>query len=336
MGDINCILLNNSKIIKQATLYKPAVKKYNHMGNNYFVKEYQLSNSFQKNKVLKILLTFELLKYMNINIPEISTYYDDNKRLLKVLSKECGIEQIAEQSSLPNSKNEQEELAKIIYTADLLGLGDVANDNIIKGDDKLFLIDFDPIDSSINSRFKPLNVFGNMGEEKYSVAKSFDLHNTKGNFEKLCEIPEFGANTDLTISENNKKNIEEKFFSLNRTKINEIVNNTINKYFNNISVDYTKIKEEIIERYEYILKSSKEAANKKDCEKNYSEVDMAKPLSKLLNTTCSCSFTANFMDDSSQDNNIYKNTEKEHCDLFQEYIKNKQKNKNIQFDIIIE
>ena len=101
-------------------------------------------------------------------------------------------------------------------------------------------------------------------------------------------------------------------------------------------MDYTKIKEEIIERYEYILKSSKEAANKKDCEKNYSEVDMAKPLSKLLNTTCSCSFTANFMDDSSQDNNIYKNTEKEHCDLFQEYIKNKQKNKNIQFDIIIE
>ncbi len=340
MGDIsNNILLSKSEIVKEATYYKPAVKKYQYENNNYFVKEYRLSNDFQKNKLLKILITFEFLKYMDINIPEILTYYDKSENILKVLSKECGNEYIAELGILPNDKREQDELAKIIYTADLLGLGDIANDNILKGKNGLVLIDFDPIDNSNNSRFKPLDVFGKMGEENYSVAKSFDLHNTKGIIELLCEIPEFGSNTNLSINKNDKQTIEEKFFNLNRAKISEIINNAGNKYFKNILVDFTKIEEEFINRYEYVLKTRNKAntnINTEDYKKDYSEAHITKPLSKLLNNTYSGSFIINSTDNNSQDVDIYKDVEKENSSSFQEYIKNKCCNGQKDFDMIVE
>ena len=234
--DATEILLSKSSVVREATYYKPAVKKYNCSDSNYFSKEFFISNDFQKNKILKTLVSFEILNFMGIKTAEFLTYYDNNSNILNVLSKEVDGKKVAELGKLPDDKIQQKEIAKIIYTADLLGFGDIANDNIISNNENLYLIDFEPFDNSRNSRFRPLDVFGKMGEENYSVAKSFDLHNTKGIIDLICQIPEFGTNTDLSLSSEDKEIIEKKYFGITLENLDKIINNTLEKFFSKVNI----------------------------------------------------------------------------------------------------
>ena len=246
----------------------------------YNNKKYYVKCMSQDEKTFKILLSFKLLEYMNIKVPNITTYYNNSfYEDIYIISEECGIKAVSTVGTLPQDKNLRKEIARIIYTADLLGLGDIAMDNIIQSDDGLFLIDFEALRT--NDSFRPQNPFGNMGDEKYSIARSFDLHNTKGQALKMSQLPEKGALNDLEIDEESKKEVEERFFSLSTKKLEELISSVLSNQFPKQKLSNEQlenISKELKERYKELSKSKKQS----ETENQFEEIEQQKPTTSYL------------------------------------------------------
>lgn len=223
-----------------------SVMLHEYEGKKYYVKTLPLDA-----KTFKVLLSFKLLEYMGVKIPNITTIPTESKynEELYVLSEECGQKTVASLGEIPNDPDLQKEIAKIIYISDFLGLGDIANDNIIQSGKDLYLIDFETMGT--NAHFGTLNPYGMMGDDDYSIARSFDLHNAKGNPTKTSELPKIGAKTRLSLDETSKIEIEEKFFSLDGTKLKEIIDSVLKEQFPKefIEKDLDSIKKELTARY---------------------------------------------------------------------------------------
>ena len=219
---------------------------------------------------------------MGVKAPNIMTCHHNAEfgNDIYIISEECGKEPAASLGELPDDISLRTEIAKIIYIADLLGLGDIAMDNIIQSDSGLFLIDFEALNT--NKRFPPQNPFGDMGENKYSIARSFDLHNTKGQIQKPLELPVKGALNDLTLDEESKKQIEERFFSLSPNILNEMISSILKTQFpvEFIEKDLPEIVEEFTSRYVELKKSRKHAQE----EEHFENVEQRRPTLDLYRT----------------------------------------------------
>lgn len=269
MTDISLKILESAGTIVEHSRDNVIMHEYN--GKKYYVKQFPMDE-----KSFKILLYFKLLEFMGIKTPNITTYtrangFNDD---IYIISEECGKKSVSSLGELPKSEELRQKIARIIYTADLLGLGDIATDNIIQSENELFLIDFEALNT--NRRFPAQNPFENMGEDKYSVARSFDLHNTKGQIAKLIELPTKGALNDLELDESSKKEIEERFFSLNKERLHKLAMSVLIEQFPEeyILSKLPEIFKELTERYEELDKSRKRL----ETEVQFEEIEQTNPI----------------------------------------------------------
>jgi len=213
---------------------KDNVEEHEFEGKKYYIK-IKPTNEV----TFKILLYFRLLHYMGINIPNIMAYSD--KGATYIISEECGTTQVSPLGELPREEVLRKQIAKIIYTADLLGLYDIATDNIIQHGNDLFLIDFELTNPTRN--FCPINPFDGLGDAPYTVAKSFAQHNTKGNIELLRKLSLTEEPNDLSIDEMSKREIERRFFFSIPGQIDDAVDYIFKCQFPRKSIDKDQLNE---------------------------------------------------------------------------------------------
>lgn len=224
---------------------KDGVQIYTYNNKKYFVRKYD-SEKVELN-LFNRLLSFELFKQMGILIPNFSIIKDgashtSDADFFYLLSEDCEGKPLGGVDIYNSSIDQKyhQQLAKIIYVADLFNFSDLAKDNIfVSSNEDLIVIDFDL--PKVNHLFPPQNVF----KEPYNLAKSLDMHTTKGQWRLMNQVSmkdEAESSIDLTKEE--KQIIEAQFFKINSEFLNNLINITKEKYFKEC-----KLSNEIIEDY---------------------------------------------------------------------------------------
>lgn len=226
---------------------KDSVRIYSYDGKRYFVRCYRHKNTVNK-MMFNRLFSFELLRHMGVNIPNLFAsleYTSEESREMCLFSEDCvgkpigGID--VDNSSIDDRYHK--DISRMVYIADLFNFSDIAKDNIfIVDNDKLVLIDFDYF--GVNDNFPPVNVF----DENYSVSNSFDVHTSKGIHTLTCKVVlATTPSNNIKISNDDKSEIEEKFFSIDENFLKQLSHKIKEKYF--CGWKELKFNEESIDEY---------------------------------------------------------------------------------------
>lgn len=222
-------MYETKKIIEKLNT-KDNVEKCDINGEIYYTKEDELDTK-EGQVFIKNFFYFELLKSCGIAVPEITLKIQDDKVCL--FSKEIKGTNPGVQKEFTLDTKYINNFAKMVFIADILGLSDIAIDNVIVQDGTLHLIDFEEAKG-----FIPINNIIN--ESNYNIQESIYTQIAKNVMNMSNYMKAYNNNPDLekniTLSEKDKMQIVQNISNALKPENIANITNKLVKYDNNIIV----------------------------------------------------------------------------------------------------